>query len=130
MKTHFAVCRNIAAGIILIGLTGCSESTQKRPEPQTPTQLDVRPDEDVARKAPVMTDEQDAMAQKQLGFAGQYMEMARKRIMPYSQAVAICRDIIKNNPGSEYETAARRLLGEVPQDQRARYNITDQELGL
>lgn len=129
MKKHFAVCRNIAAGIIFIGLVGCSESTQKPSEPQAAEQQ-VSQQQEVVKETSVQTDEPGAMAEKKLEFAEQYMNTAKKGIIPYSQAVAICRDIIKNNPGTEYEAAARQLLGEVPQDQRARYNITDQELGL
>lgn len=115
MKKNVGIYCILLTGILLAGLAGCSESTQKQPEAQPAVQ---------------QTAEQTEMAAKQLEFAEQYMETAKKGIIPYSQAVALCRDIIKNNPGTEYEAAARQLLAEVPQDQRSRYNITRQELGL
>lgn len=71
----------------------------------------------------------DNEAQQKLKFAAQYMNMARKGLIDYSQAVVICRDVIENHP-DPYQQQARELLLKIPTEMRSKYNITDQELGL
>jgi hypothetical protein len=74
--------------------------------------------------------EREKRVQKQLQFAEYYMTAANKGLAPYDQSVAICRDIIENNPGTVYEHRACEILRQVPEDQRALYEITNEELGL
>jgi hypothetical protein len=67
--------------------------------------------------------------------ASQLFEMAmaeRKRgrlpMMGFKNMVDYCREIIKNYPESEYAYKARRMLGDIPQRFRERYNITEAEI--
>ncbi|MDH4203042.1 MAG: hypothetical protein OEV87_09115 [Phycisphaerae bacterium] len=69
-------------------------------------------------------------AKQRLVFAQNNMKMAQRGILSYSQAVAICRGVIKDYPNTEYEQQAKELLREVPEDLRSQYNLSDEELGL
>lgn len=75
--------------------------------------------------------EEEVQAEKELSYARDlFMELARKRGMTYTRGVELCREIIRKYPDTRYEQEARVLLRQVPENQRARYQITDQELGL
>ena len=50
--------------------------------------------------------------------------------MSYSQMVVLCRDVIRQYPGTQYERQGRELLRQVPDDLRSQFNITDEELEL
>jgi len=65
-----------------------------------------------------------------LTFAQNYLKMSQKGILSYSQAVVICRGVIKDYPETRYELEARTLLRQVPEDLRSQFNITDEELEL
>ncbi|MHC4771282.1 MAG: hypothetical protein ACYS8O_05715, partial [Planctomycetota bacterium] len=84
--------------------------------------------EDVSEQQPSSQEIPDA--QQKLMFAQNYLKMSQKGILSYSQAVAICRSIIKDYPETQYEQQARTLLGQVPDDLRSQFNITDEELEL
>ena len=84
--------------------------------------------EDVSEKQPSSQEIPDA--QQKLVFAQNYLEMSQNGILSYSQAVAICRSIIKDYPETQYERQARTLLGQVPDDLRSQFSITDEELEL
>jgi hypothetical protein len=74
--------------------------------------------------------QENAEAKQKLVFAQSRLSMAQKGIMGYSQTVVLCRDVIKQYPGTQYERQARTLLGQIPKDRLSQYNITDEELGL
>ena len=59
-----------------------------------------------------------------------FMQLGKKAGLNYARGVKFCREIIKDYPGSEYADEARKLMLEIPENERARYNITDEELGL
>ncbi len=59
-----------------------------------------------------------------------FMKLAKKRGLTYTQGVDFCRQLMKKYPGTSYAQQARELLRQVPENQRQRYGITDQELGL
>ncbi|MHC4554080.1 MAG: tetratricopeptide repeat protein [Planctomycetota bacterium] len=84
--------------------------------------------EDVSEQQPSSQEIPDA--QQKLMFAQNYLKMSQKGILSYSQAVAICRSIIKDYPETQYERQARTLLGQVPDDLRSQFSITDEELEL
>lgn len=73
---------------------------------------------------------ENSESQQKLMFAQNNLELAQKGVLGYSQTVALARGIIKDYPGTEYERKARDILRQVPEDQRDRYKLTDQELGL
>jgi len=80
--------------------------------------------------APESAPSENNEAKQKLVFAQNNMKMAQRGILNYSQAVAICRGVIKDYPNTEYEQQARTLLREVPEDLRSQYNLSDEELGL
>ena len=48
----------------------------------------------------------------------------------YKNMVDHCREIIQRWPDSEYAFKARRMIRDIPQRYRKRYNITDEEIDL
>ncbi len=48
----------------------------------------------------------------------------------YKNMVEHCREIIRKWPESEYAFKAKRMLRDIPQRYRKRYNITDEETDL
>ena len=48
----------------------------------------------------------------------------------YKNMVEHCREIIRKWPESEYAFKAKRMLRDIPQRYRKRYNITDEETNL
>ncbi len=67
--------------------------------------------------------------------AEQLFEMAlfeRKKgrlpVMGFKKMVDYCREIIEKWPNSTYAYKARKMLGDIPERYRERYNITDEEI--
>jgi len=48
----------------------------------------------------------------------------------YKLMVDTCRQIIEKFPGSDYEYKAKRMLADIPEQYRKRYNITEEEIDL
>ncbi|MBN1124479.1 MAG: hypothetical protein JXA82_05685 [Sedimentisphaerales bacterium] len=71
-----------------------------------------------------------ADAAKKLEFAKAFVSIGRKRYMTSKQGVDACREIIQKWPNTKYAEEARQLLRLVPENERKRYNITNEELGL
>lgn len=120
----------------VVFLFGCSGEQKKASPADTAANLSARetmvkqdnPAETTS--SPGASSPENAEAQQKLVFARNNMTMAKKGILNYSQAVAICRGIIRDYPNTEYEQQALELLREVPEDLRPQYNLTDEELGL
>lgn len=120
----------------IVFLVGCSGEHKQTPAADTAADVPaqetaVKPAEPIvavpaSEPAPSENDE----AKQKLVFAQNNMKMAQRGILNYSQAVAICRGIIKDYPNTEYEQQAKELLREVPEDLRSQYNLSDEELGL
>lgn len=76
-----------------------------------------------------LTEEEQAGAEQLFEWAIQCRKMAR---LPgaggYGKMVEACREISEKYPRSKFDYQARRMLGEVPQDQWSRYNITQEEI--
>lgn len=127
---------------VVVFLFGCSQeqkaSTETKQQPtsqevavepaevikQTEVQTEVN---EVTEKA--ATSQEDSTAKQKLEFASQYLKIAQKGMSGYSQIVAICRGVIKDYPGTDYERQAKELLRQVPEDQRSQFHLTDEELG-
>ena len=75
-----------------------------------------------------LSSQENLEAEQKLVFARSYLSMAQKGIAGYGQTVAICRGIIKDYPGTQYEVQAKQILGLIPDDQRSQFKITDEEL--
>lgn len=75
--------------------------------------------------------EEEVQADKELAYARDlFMKMGQRRFTTYTQGVELCREIIRKYPGTKFADEARQLLRKVPENQRERYNITNEELGL
>jgi hypothetical protein len=78
-----------------------------------------------------LSEEDKIQAEKLVTYAEDlFMKAAGKRVITYKRGIELCRQVMKEYPGSEYANKARQLLRQVPENQRSKYNITDQELGL
>ena len=119
----------IFLSFVVIFLFGCSG------EKKQALSVDTAPKESVkeitaGQPTQAAANQADSEVGQKLMFAKSNLDMAQKGILSYSQTVAICRGIIKDYPGTEYEQQARMLLREVPEDLRPQYNLSDEELGL
>jgi len=99
------------------------------PQPiQRPTRQPTVPQQGQYKE---LSEEDKIQAERKLQAAKDlFMPLGRKMGMTYKRGVEICRGIMREYPGSEYAEQARQLLRQVPENQRSRYGITDQELGL
>lgn len=77
-----------------------------------------------------LTEAEDAEAQRLLEWAIQSRKMGRLPAISYKQTVDACRQIIKQFPDTEYEFKAKRILADIPEQYRSRYNITEDEIDL
>jgi hypothetical protein len=78
-----------------------------------------------------LSEEEEIAAEQLLApIRGLFMKTGQRRITSYKNAVDNCREIIRKYPGTKYAEEARQLLRQIPENQRSRYNITDEELGL
>jgi hypothetical protein len=84
--------------------------------------------EQPAMKFRELTEEEQAGAEQLFEMAITSRKMARLPGMSYGQMVNYCRQIIEKYPSSEFEYKARRMLAEVPQNERERYGITQEEI--
>lgn len=76
-----------------------------------------------------LTPEEQIQAEELFEMAMFERKKARLPGMNYHRMVQYCREIIKRFPGSLQAKLAKQMLAEVPEYQRDRYNITDEELG-
>ena len=84
----------------------------------------------LAQQPQELTFEDKVQAEKLFEMALFERKKARLPAMSYKRMVQYCRQIIKSFPNSAEAAKARRMLAEVPEHKRKRYNITDEELGL
>lgn len=70
-------------------------------------------------------------AEKLQSFAeGLFAPAAKKGAITYKQTVELCRQIMKDYPNTPQAEQARQLLRQLPEEDRKRYNVTNEELGL
>ncbi len=77
-----------------------------------------------------LTEAEEAEAQRLLEWAIQSRKMGRLPAISYKQTIDACRQIIKQFPDTEYEFKAKRILADIPEQYRSRYNITEEEIDL
>ncbi len=78
-----------------------------------------------------MSEEEEIRAEQLLGPTRDlFMKTGRKHVTSYKNGVEMCRKVMRDFPGTKYAYQAQMLLRQVPENQRERYGITDQELGL
>ncbi|MEN8126340.1 MAG: hypothetical protein ABFR90_00885 [Planctomycetota bacterium] len=74
--------------------------------------------------------DEDIQAQKKMTYARDLFMNTAKYVTTYKNGVKLCREIIRDYPGTKYEHEARMLLRKVPENKRHLYKITDDELML
>ncbi len=109
-----------------------------QPQAQAPRSREMMQDLQDAERPPVERVPTQEMTHENLCGAAQlqaardfFMQAAGRKFITYRKGVDLCRYVMKNCPNSENAKAARQLLREsVPEDQRERYGLTREELGL
>ena len=74
--------------------------------------------------------EDELQAQKLYEWALSQRKMGRLPVLGYKKMVDACREIIERWPNSEYAFKAKRMLADIPERYRRRYDITDEETDL
>ncbi len=59
-----------------------------------------------------------------------FMQMGKKQFMTYKRGVELCRQIMREYPNTEYAERAKLLLRRMPEHEKAKYNVTDEEIGI
>ena len=77
-----------------------------------------------------LTEEQEVHAEQLFELALAQRKMGRLPMVNYKLMVQYCRQIIELYPGSEYAYKAKRMLADLPERERERYDITDEEIDL
>lgn len=105
---------------------GPGPSVQPGNQGQTvkPTKSEIKP------QFKELSPEDKVRAEKLFELAVTQRKMGRLPGMTYKKMVDYCREIIQNWPDSVYAFKARRMLRDIPEWHRERYNITDEEMGI
>ncbi len=74
--------------------------------------------------------EYEVQAQQLFELALAQRKMGRLPGVSQGLTVEYCRRIINEFPNSSYAPKARAILRDLPEEERIRYNITDEEMGL
>ncbi len=69
-------------------------------------------------------------AERLFNVAIQHRKMGRLQGIGLRTMVDCCRQIIEKYPDSEYAFKAKRMLADIPERFRPRYNITEEEIDL
>jgi hypothetical protein len=107
-----------------VGDTFREDEKRLRAEPNVPAQP-VASEQPRFRK---LTEEEDAGASQLFELAIAQRKIGRLPAMHYGAMVQYCRQIIEKYPGSEYAYKAKRILADIPERERQRYSITDDEI--
>ena len=105
--------------------------TSLLPKPASPTAPPAAAAGDDASMDDLLENPDQYDAAKQLEYArGLFIPAGRKGPLTSKQGVEICRRIIQKWPNTTYADEARQLLRQVPENERIRYGITNEEMGL
>jgi hypothetical protein len=75
-----------------------------------------------------LTEDEKAGAEQLFELAMAQRKMGRLPGVSYGAMVQYCRDIIQRYPQSDYAYKAKRMLADIPERERQRYSITDDEM--
>ena len=75
-----------------------------------------------------LTEDEKAGASQLFELAMAQRKMGRLPGVSYGAMVQYCREIIERYPGSEYAYKAKRMLADIPERERQRFHITDDEI--
>lgn len=149
-------CLLAALVVILVGLSFLSSNgdevesgpivepkADEESRPKTVAEV-FRKDDERLRADPVVepNDSQEEVQYRELELEEEYhasklfeqalaeRKMGRLPGMSFKLMVDHCREIIEKYPGSIWDAKARRMLGDLPERYRKRYNITAEEIEL
>jgi hypothetical protein len=80
------------------------------------------------RKFKELTEDEKAGASQLFELAMAQRKMGRLPGVSYGAMVQYCRQIIERYPGSEFAYKAKRMLADIPANQRERFHITEDEM--
>jgi len=104
--------------------------TEQQPtSPATPRRT-IEADKPIKSQFEKLSMEEDVEAQRLWQWVLNQRKMGRLPILGYKKMVDTCRDIIRRWPQSEYAFYAKRALADLNEQQKKRYNITDEETDL
>jgi hypothetical protein len=75
-----------------------------------------------------MTEDEKAGADQLFELAIAQRKMGRLPGVSYGAMVQYCRQIIERYPGTEYAYKAKRMLADIPDREREKFHITDDEI--
>jgi hypothetical protein len=102
------------------GVEGSLEAVKTEPPSVEPAELQFRELSEIER----------IEAERLFNVALQHRKIGRLPGPGYKLMVDCCREIIAKFPGSVYAFKAKRMLGDIPERYRARYDITEEEIDL
>ena len=113
-----------------LGDTFREDEKRLRAEPNIPVQPAAGQQAPAAQqpKFRELTEEENAGASQLFELAIAQRKMGRLPGVHYGAMVQYCRQIIEKYPGSEYAYKAKRILADIPERERQRYSITDDEI--
>jgi hypothetical protein len=97
------------------------------PMPQQDPQLRQQDQNEQAEDVPI---EYEVQAEQLFELALTHRKMGRLPRISYDYCVHYCRRVIHEFPKSSYAPKAKRILRDLPEEERLRYSITDEEMGL
>ena len=109
-----------------------AEPQFKEPPAPQPIASDrtAEPEEPPKPQFEKLSTEEDIEAQRLWQWVLNQRKMGRLPIMGYKQMVDTCREIIRRWPKTEYAFLAKRALADLNEQQKKRYNITEEETDL
>ena len=133
----------VVGAIVFVNLFWAS-APQPKPEPKQEVKTEpktfhqvieqddkrLRAQGDTDHQFKELSPEEEVRAEQLFEMALAHRKMGRLPGMSYKLMVDYCRRIIESYPHSSYAAKARRILRDIPQQYRRRYNITDKELGF
>lgn len=104
---------------------------ETQPTGTTDTQEQIQQTQQQATKQfRELTEAEQVEAERLLEWAIQTRKMGRLPAVSYKQTIDVCRQIIERFPDTEYEFKAKRIIADIPEQYRSRYNITQEEIDL
>jgi type IV secretory pathway VirB10-like protein len=107
-----------------------SEMKQPTPSPSEEQPVAKEPAEPPEFVFKELSEIEEIEAERLFEYALQQRKIGRLPGPGYKPMVDACRQIMEKFPGSEFDYKARRMLADIPEKYRQRYNITKEEIDL
>jgi len=139
LKTAAVVVLVVGAVILVNKFSASKPKPEPEPQTKSKTFYDVTEQDDQRLRAEPESEqtrqqfkelapEQQVDAERLFEMALAQRKMGRLPGMSYKLMVNYCRQIIAKYPDSVYAFKARRMLGDIPQQYRKQYDITEEEI--